>query len=147
MQSHRGVADRVLLGRADAQECHEQWQLYTRLRTRPCISGFRRYTQVQTPFQLMCHMNFFELANFIWSLADLLRGDYKQADYGKIILPFTLLLRLECVLEPTKADVLAEYAKRKDTGDNLDIFLPRESKQEFYNVTGQFNVKQFKVAA
>lgn len=74
-------------------------------------------------------MNFSELANFIWSVADLLRGDYKQADYGKIILPFTLILRLECVLEPTKADVLAEYAKRKDTGDNLDIFLPRESKQ------------------
>lgn len=52
-------------------------------------------------------MNFSELANFIWSVADLLRGDYKQADYGKIILPFTLLRRLECVLEPTKADVLA----------------------------------------
>lgn len=80
-------------------------------------------------------MNFSELANFIWSVADLLRGDYKQADYGKIILPFTLLRRLECVLEPTKADVLAEYAKRKDTGDNLDIFLPRKSKQAFYNVS------------
>ena len=92
-------------------------------------------------------MNISELANFIWSLADLLRGDYKQADYGEIILPFNLILRLECVLEPTKADVLAEYAKRKDTGDNLDIFLPRESKQAFYNVTGQINVKQFKVAA
>ncbi len=80
-------------------------------------------------------MNFSELANFIWSVADLLRGDYKQADYGKIILPFTLLRRLECVLEPTKADVLAEYTKRKDTGDNLDIFLPRKSKQAFYNVS------------
>lgn len=80
-------------------------------------------------------MNFSELANFIWSVADLLRGDYKQADYGKIILPFTLLRRLECVLEPTKADVLAEYAKRQDTGDNLDIFLPRKSKQAFYNVS------------
>lgn len=80
-------------------------------------------------------MNFSELANFIWSVADLLRGDYKQADYGKIILPFTLLRRLECVLEPTKADVLAEYSKRKDTGDNLDIFLPRKSRQAFYNVS------------
>lgn len=84
---------------------------------------------------LLSHMNFSELANFIWSVADLLRGDYKQADYGKIILPFTLLRRLECVLEPTKADVLAEYAKRKDTGENLDIFLPRKSKQAFYNVS------------
>ena len=47
-------------------------------------------------------MTFSELANFIWDVADLLRGDYKRADYGKIILPFTLLRRLECVLEPTR---------------------------------------------
>lgn len=79
--------------------------------------------------------NFSELANFIWSVADLLRGDYKQADYGKIILPFTLLRRLDCVLENTKADVLDEYTKRKDSGVNLDIFLPRKSKQSFYNVS------------
>jgi len=44
----------------------------------------------------------------IWSTADLLCGDYKQSDYGKIILPFTLLRRLECVLEPKRDDVLAE---------------------------------------
>ena len=44
-------------------------------------------------------------ASFIWSVADLLRGDYKQADYGKVILPFTLLRRLDCVLEPTKKAV------------------------------------------
>lgn len=56
--------------------------------------------------------NFSELANFLWSVADLLRGDYKQSDYGKVILPFTLLRRLDCVLEGTKPDVLAEYAKR-----------------------------------
>lgn len=80
-------------------------------------------------------MQFQELANFIWSVADLLRGDYKQADYGKIILPFTLLRRLDCVLDSTKQDVLDEYAKRKDSGVNLDIFLPRKSKQAFYNVS------------
>lgn len=79
--------------------------------------------------------NFRELANFIWSVADLLRGDYKQADYGKIILPFTLLRRLDCVLEATKKDVLDEYAKRKDTGINLDLVLPRKSKQSFYNIS------------
>jgi type I restriction-modification system DNA methylase subunit len=55
--------------------------------------------------------NFSEIANFLWSVADLLRGDYKQADYGKIIMPFALLRRLDCVLESTKDDVLAEYAK------------------------------------
>ena len=80
-------------------------------------------------------MNFSELANFIWSVADLLRGDYKQADYGKVILPFTLLRRLECVLEPTRDKVRAEYAKRKDDGGALDVYLKRKSKQTFYNVS------------
>jgi type I restriction enzyme M protein len=79
--------------------------------------------------------NFTELANFIWSVADLLRGDYKQADYGKVILPFTLLRRLDCVLESTKKDVLAEHEKRKAEGVNLDVFLKRKSKQSFYNVS------------
>ena len=77
--------------------------------------------------------NFSELANFLWSVADLLRGDYKQSDYGKVILPFTLLRRLDCVLEGTKSDVLAEHAKRKETGVNLDPYLKRKSKQAFYN--------------
>lgn len=45
------------------------------------------------------------LSAFIWSVADLLRGDYKQSEYGKVILPFTVLRRLDCVLEPTKAAV------------------------------------------
>lgn len=79
--------------------------------------------------------NFSELANFIWSVADLLRGDYKRADFGKIILPFTLLRRLDCVLADTKQAVLAEYAQRKDSGINLDLVLPRKSKQSFYNVS------------
>jgi type I restriction enzyme M protein len=51
------------------------------------------------------------LASFIWSLADLLRGDFKQSQYGRIILPFTLLRRLEGVLEESKEAVLAEYDK------------------------------------
>lgn len=79
--------------------------------------------------------SFSELANFIWSVADILRGDYKQADYGKVILPFTLLRRLDCVLEPTKDAVLKEYAKRKDEGVNLDIFLKKKSQQSFYNTS------------
>lgn len=51
------------------------------------------------------------LAAYIWTLADLLRGDFRQSQYGRIILPFTLLRRLECVLEPTKPVVLAAYEK------------------------------------
>lgn len=84
--------------------------------------------------------NFTELANFIWQVADLLRGDYKQAEYGKVILPFTLLRRLDCVLESTKDDVLKEYEKRKAEGVNLDTFLKRKSKQSFYN-TSPFTVR------
>jgi type I restriction enzyme M protein len=53
------------------------------------------------------------LSAFLWSVADLLRGDYKQSDYGKVILPFTVLRRLDCVLEPTKAAVLEEKALRE----------------------------------
>jgi type I restriction enzyme M protein len=48
-------------------------------------------------------------AAFIWSLADLLRGDFKQSQYGRIILPFTLLRRLEGVLEDKKEAMLAEF--------------------------------------
>ena len=51
------------------------------------------------------------LAAYIWSLADLLRGDFKQSQYGRIILPFTLLRRLEGVLEESKAAVLAQVEK------------------------------------
>ena len=51
-------------------------------------------------------MNQQELSSFIWSVADLLRGDYKPHEYGQVILPFTVLRRLDCVLEPTKQAVL-----------------------------------------
>jgi len=52
-----------------------------------------------------------EKVSFIWSVADLLRGDYKASDYGKVILPFAVLRRLDCLLEPTKKAVLAQAAK------------------------------------
>ena len=49
------------------------------------------------------------LATESWAIADLLRGDFKQSQYGRIILPFCLLRRLECVLEPSKQAVLAKF--------------------------------------
>ncbi|MBE7461858.1 MAG: SAM-dependent DNA methyltransferase [Planctomycetes bacterium] len=73
------------------------------------------------------------LSSFIWSVADLLRGDYKQSEYGKVILPFTVLRRLDCVLEPTKAAVLDELAKRKKSGVNPEPFLLKKSGHLFYN--------------
>ena len=75
------------------------------------------------------------LSSFIWSVADLLRGDYKQSEYGKVILPFTVLRRLDCVLEPTKAAVLTELDKRKKAGVNPEPFLLRKSGQLFYNTS------------
>jgi type I restriction enzyme M protein len=80
-------------------------------------------------------MNQQTLSAFIWSVADLLRGDYKPADYGKVILPFTVLRRLDCVLAPTKADVLAEFEARSKAGVNPEPFLLRKAKQTFFNTS------------
>ena len=80
-------------------------------------------------------MNQQALSSFIWSVADLLRGDYKQSEYGKVILPFTVLRRLDCVLEATKPAVLAEYEKQQKAGLNPEPFLLRKAKQGFYNTS------------
>ena len=80
-------------------------------------------------------MNQQSLSSFIWSVANLLRVDYKQSEYGKVILPFTVLRRLDCVLEPTKEAVLAEQVARKKQGLNAEPFLLRKAKQSFYNTS------------
>ncbi len=77
-----------------------------------------------------------ELANHAWSVADLLRGDYKQSDYGKVILPFTVLRRLECVLEPTREKVTALAEQYKDGDIDPDRFLRRAAGHSFYNKSG-----------
>ena len=75
------------------------------------------------------------LSAFLWSVADLLRGDYKQSEYGKVILPFTVLRRLDCVLEGTKAAVLAEKTLREKAGLNPEPFLLKKAGQFFYNTS------------
>lgn len=78
------------------------------------------------------------LASYIWSLADLLRGDFKQSQYGRIILPFTLLRRLECVFSEHKADVLAELERVETMGlpeKAKEKLLLRASKLSFYNTS------------
>src|SRR5688500_5287779 len=72
---------------------------------------------------------------FIWSIAERLRGAYKRSEYGRVILPFTLLRRLDKVLEPTKVTVLAEAAKYEGRGLNLDPILKRAAGQGFYNAS------------
>ena len=72
-------------------------------------------------------------AEFIWSVADLLRGDFKRSQYGRIILPFTLLRRMECVLAPTKQAVLDAYQAMGD--DTPAMLLTITAGQAFYNTS------------
>lgn len=84
-------------------------------------------------------MNQQNLADFIWNVADTLRGDFKQSEFGRIILPFTVLRRLECVLEPTRKQVLQQYAGLKGSQVDLDLVLPSTAKASFYN-TSEFSL-------
>ena len=80
--------------------------------------------------------SFSEIANFIWSIADLLRGDYKQADYGKVILPLTVLRRLDCVLADTKDAVLKKLPGLKGGSETiLEKQLNRATGFPFHNTS------------
>ncbi len=74
-------------------------------------------------------------AAFIWSVADLLRGDYKQSEYGRVIMPLTVLRRLDCVLDPTKPKVLERHAKLKGSIDNIAPVLEAVSGEQFFNTS------------
>lgn len=79
-------------------------------------------------------IDFKEKANLIWKVADLLRGDYKQSDYGKIILPMTVLRRLDCVLKPTKEKVIAYLPKVEKLSESAkDITLNKVAGLNFHN--------------
>jgi type I restriction enzyme M protein len=83
--------------------------------------------------------NFSQTAAYIWSLADLLRGDFKQSQYGRVILPFTILRRLECVLEKNKHAVLEQVGKlktmKKLEEEAREKYLLRAAKESFYNTS------------
>src|SRR5690606_14765899 len=73
---------------------------------------------------------------FIWSVADLLRGDYKQSEYGRVILPLTVLRRLDCVLEPVKPAMLEKYEQVKGKVDNFGPVLDRLSEiEDLWNIS------------
>ena len=74
-------------------------------------------------------------AAFIWSVADILRGDYKQSEYGKVILPLTVLRRLDCVLEPTKEKVLEKAKSLKGKIENQEPVLCAVAKEQFFNAS------------
>ncbi len=73
-------------------------------------------------------MNQQALSALIWSVADLLRGDYKQSEYGQVILPFTVLRRLDCVLAPTKTAVLKEKTVREEFVTYKEVVRRRTSE-------------------
>lgn len=75
------------------------------------------------------------LADFIWKNAEDLWGDFKHTDFGKVILPFTLLRRLECVLENTRQDVRDANTLHKDSGIDLDLILRQCTRFPFYNTS------------
>ena len=74
-------------------------------------------------------------AAFIWSVADLLRGDYKQSEYGKVVLPLTVIRRLDCVLEPTKQAVLEKHKQLAGRIENVEPVLQAVAGQQFYNTS------------
>lgn len=95
--------------------------------------------------------NHHELANFVWSIADLLRGPYRPPQYERVMLPMTVRRRIVCVLAPTKSKVLAAAEKAKGgklAGEALDRVLDRAAGQRFHNrsaliaaaVTGQIPI-------
>ena len=78
-----------------------------------------------------------DLASFIWSIADLLRGDFRQSEYGKVILPFTVLRRLDCIIETNKAEFSKAYDEKKSqfSGDVPEPIIKSISKGSFYNIS------------
>lgn len=78
-----------------------------------------------------------ELASFIWQVADLLRGDYKRSEYGKVILPFTVLRRLDCELEPTREVVWRLSESQRGKNIDLPRYLKAAARVPFYNVSRQ----------
>jgi type I restriction-modification system DNA methylase subunit len=79
--------------------------------------------------------NFGEKVNFIWSVADLIRDTFKRSKYQDVILPLTVLRRIDCVLQPTKEQVLEVNARLKDRLDNLAPQLRKASGYTFYNTS------------
>jgi len=79
---------------------------------------------------------FGDKVGFIWSVADLLRGPYKPSQYGRVILPLTVLRRLDCVLDPTKAAVLAKHASLQGGQlANIEPVLNHAARQAFHNTS------------
>src|SRR5437016_4069177 len=77
-----------------------------------------------------------QIASFIWSICNLLRGPYKRNEYRKVILPLTVLRRFDSILAPTKSTVLKEHAAIKAKGDNIIRHrLSQITRVAFFNLS------------
>ncbi len=80
--------------------------------------------------------NHSEIAEFLWKIADLIKDDYEAKDYEDVILPFTLLRRLDCVLDPTRDAVRKAAQKYKSAPEKTRAdLLSKAAKQKFYNTS------------
>lgn len=80
-------------------------------------------------------MNHSEIVSFLWGVADLIRDTFKRGKYQDVILPLTVLRRLDCVLAPTKAKVMETQGKFRGKLDDLDGLLRKASGFAFYNTS------------
>ena len=86
-------------------------------------------------------MNHSEIVSFLWGVADLIRDTFKRGKYQDVILPLTVLRRLDCVLAGTKAKVLERQAQLKGKGlEDLDAQLRRASGFAFYNTLSLIHI-------
>ncbi len=101
------------------------------------MCSLRRIAALLTdPAILMTARTHAELANFIWSICNLLRGPYKRNEYRKVILPLTVLRRFDCLLEPTKQQVLDEHKKIKSKHETVvRSLLEKVTGRPFYNLS------------
>ena len=76
-----------------------------------------------------------EIVSFLWGTADLIRDSFKRGKYQDVILPLTVLRRIDCVLAPKKAEVLEKYNSLKGKLDNLDPQLRKAAGFAFYNTS------------
>jgi type I restriction enzyme M protein len=104
---------------------------------------FRNQQQIETEMGGDKEVNGFQdKVNFIWSIAELLRGPYRKEQYGDVILPMCVLKRFDDVLEPTKGKILERYKQLRQTSlQNIDPVLNRISKQDFNN-TSEYNFQK-----
>lgn len=105
------------------------------IRAQPTLAGHSQHTGTLCWYGDFTGMNHSDIVSFLWGVANLIRDTFKRGKYQDVVLPLTVLRRLDCVLAPTKARVLETNARLRDKLDNLDPQLRRASGFAFYNTS------------